>query len=75
MGNILTVDTSKSSNIESAKYDANRQILVLKFRSTSSPYAYFGVPLNVWDAFTKAESFGKFFYKNIRDMYKYEKIV
>ena len=39
-----------------------------------SKYVYRDIPVDVYKKFTEAESAGKFFYSNIRNHYKYNKM-
>ena len=64
-----------SSNIKKIGYDQDTQHLFVEFISEDlSLYRYFDVEENVFDAFTKAESKGKFFHKFIRGKYEDERI-
>jgi hypothetical protein len=59
-----------SSNIGAIGYDGEAQVLHVQFTS-GRKYAYFNVPLEVYDAFLSADSKGKFFAANIRGKYQY----
>jgi hypothetical protein len=63
-----------SSDIASIGYDADILLLEIEFLS-GGLYQYHGVPVVVYNAFMKAASYGKFFYQNIRDVYKPIKII
>ena len=59
----------KSSMIDYISYDAEVQLLIIRFNN-GKVYVYTGVPLNLWRDFTEAPSLGKFFLANIRDSFK-----
>lgn len=63
---------AKSSTIASAGYLADGGILEIEFRS-GAIYRYKGVRKEVFLAFTKAESKGRFFGSEIRGKYSFEK--
>jgi hypothetical protein len=63
----------ESSNIEAAGYRKRDSLLVVRFK-TGSVYEYRQVPQEVYTNFLSAESKGKYFYRNIRDAYDFEKI-
>jgi len=73
----ITYQTCESSQIHSFGYDAASQTLGVKFHGRKgeppSEYHYFGVPVEVADAFTKAESKGKAVGSMIRGVYAYAK--
>lgn len=54
-----------SSNIESAKYDADTETLTVTFKSGGT-YTYPGVSAEVWEAFDTADSPGSYFHSHIR---------
>lgn len=54
-----------SKTIQAVGYDANSQILQIKFRG-GGLYRYFGVPVSVFDSFINAESLGRYYNKFIR---------
>ncbi|MBY6017373.1 KTSC domain-containing protein [Ferrimonas balearica] len=62
-----------SSAFDSFGASRKSQILDLKF-SRSGPYRYTSVPESVIDGFTNADSHGRFFNSEIRDVYPYERI-
>jgi len=55
----------KSSNIESIGYDEVNKIIEIKFMN-GGIYQYEKVEKTIFDDILKAESVGKFFYKNIK---------
>jgi len=55
----------ESSNISEIGYNEKKQICKIIF-NTNSSYLYFPFPKELWMAFKKAKSFGKFFYKYIK---------
>jgi hypothetical protein len=58
----------------SAAYDADKQILYLRFRKTGDVYRYFDFPAATYQAFLDAESRGRFFLAHIRDHFRYERM-
>ena len=51
-----SLDTSKSSWVRGAQYDAKQEYLIIDLQGVN--YSYCGVPSDVWDSFKEAESFG-----------------
>ena len=66
----LTIDSKMLSSIA---YDAEKQILYLRFR-TGDVYRYFDFPGDDYQEFLDAESRGKYFLANIRDRFRYERL-
>ena len=66
----LTID---SKMLSSLAYDAEKQILHLRFR-TGEVYRYFDFPGENYQEFLDAESRGKYFLSNIRDRFRYERL-
>lgn len=62
-----------SSNIASVGYDAKNKILEIEFHH-GAIYQYFDVPEAVYDGLMGAESKASYFYHNIRENNKYQKI-
>ena len=60
---------SNSSILEFAKYDSEKSLLYIKFKS-GKDYIFYNVPAEVWKAFKEADSKGSFFAKNIKGKYK-----
>lgn len=57
-----------SSAIASARYDTARRVLEITFTG-GRVYDYRGVPEAIWTALLKADSKGRFFNAQIRDVY------
>ena len=57
----------------SAAYDAEHQILYLRFRS-QDVYRYFEFPDDRYQEFLNAESRGRYFLSHIRDRFRYERM-
>jgi len=55
-------------------YDAEKQILHLRFRKTGDVYRYFEFPAAEYQAFLDAESRGRFFLAHIRDRFPYQRL-
>lgn len=64
----------ESEMFTSAAYDAERQVLYLRFRKTGDVYRYFEFPETEFTAFLDAESHGRFFLAHIRASYSYERM-
>lgn len=65
--------TIKSSNLKSAVYDTNKEILIITFNN-GAKYEYTNVPWKLFTKFRIAESQGKFFNENIARKFNYKKI-
>ena len=64
------IDTSKSSWIRSAKYySCNGIVGYLIFTTDENEYIHLNVPIEVWQEFKQADSFGKFYNQNIKLKY------
>jgi len=59
-----SIDTSMSSWIRWASYDKNDKYLILDFKWTN--YHYCWVPLEIWEDFKGASSFGKYYNRYIK---------
>lgn len=64
----------ESEMFTSTAYDAERQVLYLRFRKTGDVYRYFEFPATEHQALLDAESHGRFFLARIRDKYPYERM-
>jgi hypothetical protein len=64
----------ESKMFTSVWYDANQQILYLRFRKTGDVYRYFAFPVTEYQSFLDAESRGRFFLSHIRDHFRYERM-
>ncbi len=59
----------ESSLIRSVGYDLDSSILEVEFVGDNRVYAYYDVPLSVYNELLEAESKGIYFNEYIRDMY------
>ncbi len=66
-----TVDSSCFSRIG---YDADNHILKVQFRDSGEYYVYFDFSEADYEAFTSADSLGKYFNTYIKDVYDYERL-
>jgi lysyl-tRNA synthetase class 2 len=66
----MDVDSSAISEID---YDAERAKLLVRFMS-GERYVYVGVPAEVCRSFVEADSKGRFFQKQIRDRYPFNRL-
>lgn len=65
------VNTSKSSWVQSANYySCNGLTGFFIFKTHSKEYVYQDVPIEVWDGFKNAASFGKYYDANIKHRYQ-----
>jgi len=64
----------ESRMFASVAYDAERQILHLRFRKTGDVYRYFEFPAVDYQAFIEADSKGRFFLAKIRNRFPYERL-
>lgn len=64
----------KSSNLKSAQYFSNIETLEVEFKNNNI-YRYFDVPENIYKGLINSESVGRYFASEIRDKYKYEKVL
>jgi hypothetical protein len=69
----MTWLTVESKMFTSVAYDADKQILYLRFQS-GDVYRYFEFPAAEYQAFLDAESRGRFFLARIRDRFRYERM-
>ena len=61
----------QSSTISEINYDG--KLLTVTFNN-GREYFYEGVPANIYEGFSKAESKGKYFHENINYRYNYSRI-
>ena len=64
----------ESKMFTSVWYDADQQVLYLRFRKTGDVYRYFEFPATEYSAFLDAASRGRFFLAHIRDHFRYERM-
>ncbi len=62
-----------SSDILSVGYDAETQALEIEF-TRGAVYQYSGVPQEVYDGILSADSKGKYFHANIKNIYSFLKL-
>lgn len=78
--NVFDVDnvdmqaTPQSSCFSEIGYDSEWEILVVRFRNSSSTYTYSDFPEGEWSKFVSADSLGRWFNKHIKGQYEYERI-
>jgi lysyl-tRNA synthetase class 2 len=70
---IETYSPLDSSFIVKMSWFEDGNILMLTF-NTGSIWAYYNVPFEVYSAFCKAPSYGKYFNSNIRNAYPSERV-
>jgi hypothetical protein len=64
----------ESKMFTSVWYDADKQVLYLRFRKTGDVYRYFEFPVTEYQVFLDAESRGRFFLAHIRDRFRFERM-
>jgi len=64
----------ESRMLAAVAYDAEKQILYLRFRKTGDVYRYFEFRAAEYQTFLDAESSGRFFLAHIRDHFRYERM-
>jgi hypothetical protein len=74
----ITMYPVDSSNVEAFGYDAEEQILAVRFlakgNNASTLYHYYEVEPQVYEEFMNAPSKGKFIWSHLRDKYDYERV-
>lgn len=63
----------ESSMIRSVGYDPDARVLEIEFNS-DQVYQYFDVPSEEYEGLMQAESHGRYFLANIRDVYGYRRV-
>jgi len=63
--------TFRSSNLSGGSYDPVTREMTIDF-SDGSTYVYTNVPPDVWAGLKSAPSPGRYFYRQVRDLYAYE---
>jgi KTSC domain len=63
-----------SKMLTAVAYEADRQILYLRFRTGGDVYCYFEFSPSQYQAFLDADSKGRFFLAHIRDCFRYERM-
>jgi len=62
-----------SSNLRSIGYDANTSTLEIEFNH-GGIWQYFDFPESKWNEFKSADSFGKYFHREIRGQYRESRV-
>jgi len=73
MNQVDMILSPESSQIASFGYDSESQTLVIRFVTTGTTYHYFDVPPEIFDGLKAADSKGRFFGRNIRGVFRYQK--
>ena len=68
----MEMHSVESSNVAQIGHDTSSRTLRILFHSGGT-YQYFNVPNDVFDNFLRADSKGKYFHENIKDIYEYSK--
>ncbi len=66
----MQLTTVESSMIHAIGYDKDKRVLEVVF-NTGRTYQYADVPPEVYEGLLNAESKGRYFLANIRDVYEY----
>jgi len=68
-----------STMLSEASYNKTMSTLILKFKRSPGAYSFFNVPSGVVETFfaceQRGDSPGKYFTKNIKDIYPFKKII
>ena len=64
----------ESSAISEIGYEKYTETLLIRFKESGVLYAYFEVPQSIYEKLINAESIGKSFNQDIKDIYDYERI-
>jgi KTSC domain-containing protein len=70
----MTWVTLDSEMLSAAAYDAEKQMLYLRFRKTGDVYRYFELPKENYQEFLDTESRGRYFLNHIRHDFSYERL-
>ena len=68
------LEAVESSNLAAVGYDERQQVLEVAFLD-GSVYQYYRVPADVYRELMEAPSHGSYFYWNIREAYRYYRII
>jgi len=66
---VQSITFLESSIVKAAEWDPFTKVMTITF-SQDGKYDYIGVPQELFEAFTKAPSAGKFFHQNIRGKFE-----
>jgi hypothetical protein len=64
----------QSSVIRSVGYDAAASVLEIEFVDSRSVYAYYDVPLSVYEELVTADSMGVYFNDFVKDLYACQQV-
>lgn len=67
----IQLNPVKSSQIAAVGYDADKEVLAIRFNGGLKVYHYEGVSQKDFDKFNGAESIGKHFHAHIRGKFKH----
>lgn len=66
-------NTPDSTCFSRVGYDSRNNVLIVVFRDSGAEYHYYDVPEDVWESFYDSASLGKYFNREIKGNYEYEK--
>lgn len=66
-------NTPDSTCFSRVGYDSRNNVLIVVFRDSGAEYHYFDVPEDVWESFYDSTSLGRYFNREIKGNYEYEK--
>ncbi len=69
----MKLEKVNSSDIAAIGYDPEHQTLAIEFHATGR-YHYFSVPPEIYDQLRQTPTHGKFFHRNIKGKYAWEKV-
>lgn len=67
--------TVESTSIHSVEYHEDEEVLEIRFHNSKTIYAYFAVPVEVYNEFIKSDSLGRFYAHQIKGYYDSSKKV
>ena len=71
---VVWQDTPTSDCFSEIGYDADAEILYVRFRDSGAAYRYLDYPSSEWEKFSVQNEPGKWYNKNIKGQYESQKI-
>ena len=62
-----------SSNLQSVGYDSKSQVLEIAFHG-GGVYQYYSVPQSTYEGLMSASSHGRYFHRNIKDVFRHREV-
>lgn len=70
----VKMESVKSKQIKKIGWENTNMTLYIEFHRSNNTYMYYNVPEEIYNGIKTADSPGKYFQKNIRDIYSYNKV-